>query len=103
MLNILEGYDLAKLGRGAPSLHLLIEAMKRAYADRAVFMGDPDAVAMPIAGLTSKNYAVSLRASIGDRATPAAEIKPGKPADYEGKNTTHFSVIDRDGNAVSNT
>jgi len=81
----------------------MIEAMKRAYADRAVFMGDPDAVIMPIAGLTSKKYAASLRASIGERATPSAEIKSGKPTDYEGRNTTHFSVIDRDGNAVSNT
>ncbi len=103
MLNILEGYDLTKLGRGEKSSHLMIEAMKRAYADRALFMGDPDAVAMPIAGLTSKGYAASLRAGIGDKATPAADIRGGKPADYEGKNTTHFSVIDRDGNAVSNT
>jgi len=103
MLNILEGYDLAKLGRGAPALHLLIEAMKRAYADRAVFMGDPDAVKMPIAGLTSKQYAATLRTSIGERATPSADIRSGKPADFEGRNTTHFSVIDRDGNAVSNT
>jgi gamma-glutamyltranspeptidase/glutathione hydrolase len=103
MLNILEGYDLAKLGRGEQSLHDLIEAMKRAYADRAVFMGDPDAVKMPIAGLLSKKYAAALRASIGDKATPAADIHAGKPADFEGQNTTHFSVIDRDGNAVSNT
>jgi len=103
MLNILEGYDLAKLGRGEQSLHDLIEAMKRAYADRAVFMGDPDAVKMPIAGLLSKKYAAALRASIGDKATPAAEVHAGKPADAEGQNTTHFSVIDRDGNAVSNT
>src|SRR5450755_131200 len=103
MLNILEGYDLGKLGRGAPSLHITIEAMKRAYADRAVFMGDPDAVKMPVAGLISKNYAASLRAGIGDKATPAGAIRAGNPADYEGKNTTHFSVIDRDGNAVSNT
>jgi gamma-glutamyltranspeptidase/glutathione hydrolase len=66
-------------------------------------MGDPDAVTMPVAGLTSKAYAASLRAGIGDKATPAAEIRTGKPADYEGRNTTHFSVIDRDGNAVSNT
>ncbi|MEP7032197.1 MAG: gamma-glutamyltransferase, partial [Pseudolabrys sp.] len=102
MLNILEGYDLGKLPR-EQALHDEIEAMKRAYADRAVFMGDPDSVKMPIEGLTSKKYAASLRASIGDSATPAADIKPGKPADYEGKNTTHFSVIDRDGNAVSNT
>lgn len=103
MLNILEGYDLAKLGRGDEALHLLIEAMKRAYADRAVYMGDPDAVKVPVAGLTSKQYAASLRASITGRATPSADIRAGKPADYEGRNTTHFSVIDRDGNAVSNT
>ncbi|HEY5166777.1 MAG TPA: gamma-glutamyltransferase [Pseudolabrys sp.] len=103
MLNILEGYDLAKLGRGEKSLHLLIETMKRAYADRAVFMGDPDAIKMPIAGLISKQYAAGLRASIGERATSAADIRAGKPADFEGRNTTHFSVIDRDGNAVSNT
>ncbi len=103
MLNILEGYDLGKLGRGEQALHDMIEAMKRAYADRAVYMGDPDQVKMPIAGLISKKYAAALRASIGDKATPAADIQPGKPADYEGKNTTHFSVIDRDGNAVSNT
>ena len=103
MLNILEGYDLSHLGRGETSLHFMIEAMKRAYADRATFMGDPDSIVMPIAGLISKNYAASLRAGISDRATPATDVKAGKPADYEGKNTTHFSVIDRDGNAVSNT
>jgi gamma-glutamyltranspeptidase/glutathione hydrolase len=103
MLNILEGYDLGKLGRGEQSLHYMIEAMKRAYADRAVFMGDPDSVKMPIAGLLSKKYADALRASIGDKTTPSAAIRPGQPADFEGHNTTHFSVIDRDGNAVSNT
>jgi gamma-glutamyltranspeptidase / glutathione hydrolase len=103
MLNILEGYDLAKLGRGDEALHYTIEAMRRAYADRAAFMGDPDTMKMPIAGLTSKTYAASLRGSITERATPSANVRPGKPADYEGHNTTHFSVIDRDGNAVSNT
>ncbi|HEY5306844.1 MAG TPA: gamma-glutamyltransferase [Pseudolabrys sp.] len=103
MLNILEGYDLAKLGRDEQALHLTIEAMKRAYADRAVYMGDPDAVKMPIAGLLSKKYAAALRSGIGDKATPAGDIRSGKPSDYEGRNTTHFSVIDRDGNAVSNT
>ncbi len=103
MLNILEGYDLAKIGRNEKSLHLEIEAMKRAYADRALFMGDPGAVKMPVAGLTSKKYAASLRAGIGERATPSSDIRPGKAADFEGQNTTHFSVIDRDGNAVSNT
>jgi len=102
MLNILEGYDLGKLPR-EQALHDEIEAMKRAYADRAVYMGDPDSVKMPIAGLISKSYAATLRATIGDRATPAAEIHAGKPPDVEGKNTTHFSIIDKDGNAVSNT
>jgi gamma-glutamyltranspeptidase/glutathione hydrolase len=103
MLNILEGYDLATLGRGVESFHDIIEAMKRAYADRATYMGDPDFVKMPIAGLISKKYAAGLRAGIGEKATPAADIRPGKPGDSEGRNTTHFSVIDRDGNAVANT
>jgi gamma-glutamyltranspeptidase / glutathione hydrolase len=104
MLNILEGYDVAALGAGsAQSMHLMLEAMKRAYADRAAFLGDPDAVKMPIRGLLSKKYAGSLRRTIGDKATPASDIKPGRPDIYEGDNTTHFSVIDRDGNAVSNT
>ena len=102
MLNILEGYDLGKLAR-EQALHDMIEAMKRAYADRAVYMGDPDSVKMPIAALLSKKYAAALRAGITGKATPAAAIAAGKPADTEGKNTTHFSIIDRDGNAVSNT
>ena len=101
MLNIFEGYDLAKLSR-EQSLHDMIEAMKRAYADRAVFMGDPEAVKMPVAGLGT-SYAAHLRTEIGERATSSADIRPGKPDDFEGRNTTHFSVIDRDGNAVSNT
>src|SRR6476619_62684 len=102
MLNILEGYDLARLSR-EESLHDMIEAMKRAYADRAVFMGDPDSVKIPVDGLTSKAYAKSLRANIGPRSTPPADIRPGTATEFEGRNTTHFSVIDRDGNAVSNT
>ena len=102
MLNVLEGTDLGKLPRER-ALHYEIEAMKRAYADRAMFMGDPDAVTMPVAGLISKQYAASLRAGMSERATPAADIRAGKPAEYEGRNTTHFSIIDRNGNAVSNT
>lgn len=102
MLNVLEGYDLAKLAR-EESLHDMIEVMKRAYADRAVFMGDPDTVKIPTEGLISKAYAKSLRDQINARATPSDQIRAGKPADFEGRNTTHFSVIDRDGNAVSNT
>jgi gamma-glutamyltranspeptidase/glutathione hydrolase len=104
MLNILEGYDLAALGPGNPqALHYLIEAMKRAYADRATFLGDPASVKVPVAGLTSKQYAATLRAGIGERATPSAQIHSGNPDIHEGRNTTHFSVIDRDGNAVANT
>jgi gamma-glutamyltranspeptidase/glutathione hydrolase len=102
MLNILEGYRLGTLPKPQAD-HLIIEAMKRAYADRAVFLGDPAPVDVPVKGLTSKKYAATLRATIGDKATPSAEIKAGDPKTHEGDNTTHFSVIDRAGNAVSNT
>jgi gamma-glutamyltranspeptidase/glutathione hydrolase len=103
MLNILEGFDLAHADQ-AQALHLMIEAMKRAYADRALFLGDPDTVAVPVARLTSKSYAAAWRATIDPaRATPANEIRPGGNFAPEGRNTTHFSVADRYGNAVSNT
>jgi gamma-glutamyltranspeptidase/glutathione hydrolase len=106
MLNILEGYDLSGIARAdaARALHLLIEAMKRAYADRALFLGDPDRVANPVALLTSKNYAAGWRAGIDPvRATASADIRAGEVAKPEGRNTTHFSVVDRFGNAVANT
>jgi gamma-glutamyltranspeptidase / glutathione hydrolase len=104
MLNILEGDDLKKLGAASPEkLHLLIEAMKRAYADRAVYLGDPDFVKVPMLALMSKAYASRLRKSIRERATPASEIRNGALLKAEGDNTTHFSVVDRFGNAVSNT
>lgn len=102
MFNILETYDLGKLPK-PQAQHLIIEAMKRAYADRAQFLGDPATVDVPVNGLTSKKYAASLRASITDKATPSTEITPGDPKAHEGDNTTHFSVIDHEGNAVSNT
>jgi gamma-glutamyltranspeptidase/glutathione hydrolase len=102
MLNILEGYQLGTLPK-PQAQHLIIEAMKRAYADRARFLGDPSSVNVPAKGLTSKKYAATLRATITDKATPSAEIKAGDPKSHEGDNTTHFSVIDRNGNAVSNT
>jgi gamma-glutamyltranspeptidase / glutathione hydrolase len=106
MLNILEGYDLGSVARAdaARALHLLIEAMKRAYADRALFLGDPDRVANPVALLTSKSYAAGWRAGIDPvRATASADIRAGEVARPEGRNTTHFSVVDRFGNAVANT
>jgi gamma-glutamyltranspeptidase/glutathione hydrolase len=102
-LNILEGFDLAALKQGsAPSLHLLIEAMKRAYADRARYLGDPAFVNAPVAILIAKDYAARLRAGIDpDRATAATDVGAAQPR--EGQNTTHFSVVDGFGNAVSNT
>jgi gamma-glutamyltranspeptidase / glutathione hydrolase len=106
MLNILEGYDLGGIARAnkAQALHLMIEAMKRAYADRALFLGDPDRVANPLALLTSKTYAAGWRAGIDPlHATAAVDIRPGAVAQPEGRNTTHFSVVDGLGNAVANT
>ncbi len=103
MLNILEGYDLAHDDE-TQALFLMIEVMKRAYADRALFLGDPDAVHNPVARLTSKSYAAKWRATIDPaHATPASKIRAGSIADTEGRDTTHFSVVDRFGNAVSNT
>jgi gamma-glutamyltranspeptidase/glutathione hydrolase len=103
MLNILEGYDLAHDDQ-TQTLFLMIEAMKRAYADRALFLGDPDRVQNPVARLTSKDYAAAWRATIDPaRATPASAIRAGGNSQNEGRNTTHFSVTDRFGNAVSNT
>ena len=106
MLNILEGYPLAQArARRAPTtLHLMAEAMKRAYADRAVHLGDPDFVQVPVERLISKSYAATLRAGIDPaHATPSKDIRAGDPARREGDNTTHYSVVDRHGNAVSNT
>jgi len=103
MLNILEGYDLAHADE-AQALFLMIEAMKRAYADRALFLGDPDMVTVPVARLISKDYAAQWRATIDPaHATPANEIRAGGTVQTEGRNTTHFSIVDRFGNAVSNT
>ncbi|MDB5534552.1 MAG: ggt [Hyphomicrobiales bacterium] len=105
LLNILEGWPLKEMGQNsAQTIHLMAEAMKRAYADRAEYMGDPDYVKMPIAGLLSKQYAQKLREQISpDKAMPSNEIKAGNPLPYESDQTTHYSVVDRDGNAVSNT
>jgi gamma-glutamyltranspeptidase/glutathione hydrolase len=103
MLNVLEDFPLAELGKGSPAvLHLMIETMKRAYADRAAFLGDTDRVGVPVERLISKQYAAELRKRIDpERATPASEVRAAVP--HEGDNTTHFSVIDRFGNAVANT
>src|ERR1700744_4407878 len=103
-LNILEGFPLSDLKQGSPgSLHVLIEAMKRAYADRAHYLGDPAFVSAPVATLITKDYAAKQRAGIDrDHATPWADAVSAAPM-HEGSNTTHFSVVDSVGNAVSNT
>jgi gamma-glutamyltranspeptidase / glutathione hydrolase len=108
MLNILENFDLAKMGAFSPSaLHYEIEAMRRGYLDRARYLGDPDFVQMPLEKLTSKAYAKTLAASIDpDHASSSVEL--GKDivtqvASAEHEETTQFSIVDRDGNAVSNT
>ena len=105
LLNLLEGFPLARQGaNSAATIHLLAEAMKLAYADRAEYLGDPDQVKIPVGGLISKAYAEKLRAQISTaRARPAADIKPLDPAPYESDQTTHFSIVDSDGNAVANT
>ncbi len=101
MLNILEPFDLAALPE-ATRIHLLVEAMRRAYRDRAIYLGDPDFVQVP-GYLTSKAYAAGLRASIRlDRATHSAML-PGPAAESEGGHTTHFSLVDAEGNMVSAT
>ena len=95
MLNILEGYDLAHDDQ-TQALHLMIEAMKRAYADRAYFLGDPDAVKVPVARLISKRYAAEWRATIDpERATPAKDIHPDRGADAEGRPQHHAFLGDR--------
>jgi gamma-glutamyltranspeptidase/glutathione hydrolase len=103
-LNILEGYDLKALGfRSAASTHVMIEAMRRSFADRARYLGDPDFVAgMPVARLTSKDYAATLRKTISTtRASKSSPTSFEWPV--ESDETTHLSVVDRDRNAVSLT
>ncbi|HSL55811.1 MAG TPA: gamma-glutamyltransferase [Pyrinomonadaceae bacterium] len=105
MLNILEGFDLQKLeANSSDRYHLMAESMRRAFADRAEYMGDTDFVKVPIPGLIDKAYAAKLRATINtERASTSAEVRAGRPAGYESEDTTHFTVVDAQGNAVSNT
>jgi gamma-glutamyltranspeptidase/glutathione hydrolase len=104
MLNILEQYPLHELGWGsAQALHYEIEAMRHAFADRSHFLGDPDFVGIPIRQLIDKRYAAKIRDAIKpDRAGISGNIRQGV-APHEGSNTTHFSIIDDAGNAVSTT
>ncbi|MBC8241359.1 MAG: gamma-glutamyltransferase, partial [Alphaproteobacteria bacterium] len=105
MLNMLETFPLGQFGRnGVESLHVMVEAMKLAYADRAQHLGDSDFWAVPAKGLTAKAYAQNLAANIERRrARPSVEISHGDPGPYESNETTHFSIMDRAGNVVSNT
>ncbi|MAT65099.1 MAG: gamma-glutamyltransferase [Gammaproteobacteria bacterium] len=102
MLNILEGYELRTLGE-VERTHLIVEAMRRAYRDRAVYLGDTDFVEVPVAMLTSPHYAAGLRNGIRrDQATPSDSL-PGPEALGGGNHTTHFSILDREGNRVAAT
>ena len=105
MLNILENFPVAELGAGtADNIHLLAEVCKLAFADRSEHLGDPDFHDVPIAWLTSKDYARELADGIDmQRARPSVDIRPGVPAIVEGPDTTHISVMDASGNVVSNT
>ena len=105
MLNILEGFELNKMeASSSERYHLMTESMRRAFADRAEYMGDSDFVKVPVAGLIDKSYAATLRSTINtDRASTSAEVRAGRPAGYESDDTTHFTVVDSEGNAVSNT
>ncbi len=105
ILNILENFDLHKYGFGsADAMQLMAEAEKHAYADRSEYLGDPDFVKVPWQALTNKAYAKSIADQIDiNKAKPSSQIKPGKLAPYESNQTTHFSVVDKDGNAVAVT
>jgi gamma-glutamyltranspeptidase/glutathione hydrolase len=105
LLNVLEGFDLGALGAGsADAIQIEAEAMKIAFADRAEYLGDPAFTNVPVASLISKKYAAVLRRGISlDRARAAADVRRLDPAPPEGDQTTHFSVVDKDGNAVANT
>lgn len=105
MLNILEPFDLGKLGHNSSkTIHLLVEAMRRAFADRAEFLGDSNFYPVPVTGLISKEYAVELRAEIDlAKASNSLDVDHGSPPGYESSQTTHYSVVDSSGMAVSVT
>ncbi len=105
ILNTLEGYPIADMGQNtAGTIHVMAEAMKQAYADRATYLGDADFVDVPVKELTNKQYASDIRGQIDmGKARPVSEVKASVLTPYESNETTHFSVVDRFGNAVSNT
>lgn len=105
MLNILEHYPLKQFGHNsAAAIHVMTEAMKRAYADRSKYLGDPDFTPVPVKALVSKAYGKTLQQQISmQRTTAGSDIKPGNPLPFESDQTTHYSTADAAGNAVSNT
>jgi len=105
MLGMLEGTGYEKTGAGsAATYHYLAEAMRRFYADRSEYLGDPDFVKAPVVGMLDPAYISKLRATIDpERATPSSAIRPGHPAGAESLETTHYNVVDREGNAVAVT
>lgn len=105
LLNILEGFPIKELGpNSSKTMHLMAEAERRVFADRSEWLGDPGFYKVPLRGLSSKSYAESLRKTIDPtKATPSEAVKPGKPTDFESTQTTHYSVIDAEGTAVSTT
>lgn len=104
ILNTLEGFDLKALGfNSAATIHVMSEAMRHAFMDRNTFLGDPQFVENPLKLLLSKPYAAAIREKISvDKATPSAQVQPGL-APHEKLETTHYSIVDKDGNAVSTT
>ena len=103
ILQVLEGYDMQALGfHSAQSVHLMTEAMRHAYLDRNTYLGDPAFITNPTERLLSQQYATKIRAQITDRATPSRDLRPGT-APHERPETTHFSIVDAAGNAVSTT
>ncbi len=105
MLNMLEPMDLKSMGwHSSKYVHNVTEVMRRAYADRATFLGDADFVKVPVAGLTSRQYAEQRAKSIDPaHASNSKEVGAGDPAPYESSETTHFTIVDSEGNVVTNT
>ena len=105
MLNVLQQFPIDKFGHNtAQTIHVMAETMKHAYADRSEYLGDPDFYKVPVKQLTDKDYAQKIASQIAlNKTTPSEEIKPGNLVPYESDQTTHFSVLDKWGNAVSNT
>lgn len=105
MLGVLEGLDVVKPGAGsAAEVHLLAETMRRYFADRSEYLGDPDFFKVPVTSLLNPKYIAHLREGIDPaRATPSADVKPGNLPAYESLETTHYSIVDAEGNAVSVT